>query len=863
MRKYGLILLAVLGSGLLALYLTDFKKSEDERAIYLPSLPEVREPKMEPNDWLAKQKLYPNPGFSHDHYLQALQQASTLHKSTASRSAVWELAGPTNVGGRITDLAIHYNNPSTIYVGAASGGIFKTTDNGFSWQHIFTDAPVISIGALAIDHSDQNILYAGTGEANSSSQSFIGNGIYKTTDAGQTWEHIGLEQSAYIGRILIDHSDSERVFVAACGTLFTPNETRGIYRSINGGADWERILFVTDSTAAIDIVQHPTEADILYAAMWERRRGLTYRRSHGASSGIYKSVDGGDSWTLLTNGLPGGSQKGRIGLAIAQNNPDILYAFIDRLVGSSNIASVYKTINGGQSWVQTNDGILSDMNRNFGWYFGQIRVDPQNDDRIYVLGVELFRSENGGNSYTELAGYGNIDEIYVDQHAMYIHPITGQIVHGNDGGLYRSNNYGNSWSKINNLPLTQFYAIEVDYLNPQRIYGGTQDNNTIRTWTGALNDWDRILGGDGFYCLVDYTNSNIIFAEYQWGQLFRSLNGGNNFNYIAGAWSDDRTNWSSPYVMHPEDPQILYFGTYRIWKTTNRGSNWTAVSGDLTHNLALSGFSTISTMAISSLNPNYILAGSDDGRVHISTSGGFGWTDISEGLPLRWITRVAFDPFDINTIYVTVSGFRWDEAHPYVFRSTDLGQNWEPISSNLPELPVNVIVADPGQEGRLIVGTDAGIFYTDNNGENWGSLMHGLPNVPVTDLKIHQPTRTLVAGTYGCSAYRLNLDLITGLSSPLYTANQAILSDPYPNPISANEKLKVEWYLPTAGQCKLQLFDLSGQVVAEINTGHMQSGHHLIHLDLQNTGRVALVPGVYILRLLFDGHSLEKRVVVI
>jgi hypothetical protein len=271
--------------------------------IAFQSLPETKEPKAAPNDWMAKQKLYPNAKFSYEHYLHALRQARVLHQNSPAFRASWEQAGPKNVGGRITDIAIHPDNPTTMYIGAASGGIFKTTNNGFSWHNVFADAPVISIGAMAIDLQDQNVIYAGTGEANASSYSFIGNGLYKSTDAGESWDHMGLEQSAYFGRILVDHSNSQRVFAAACGTLFSPNETRGIYRSDDAGNTWERVLFVSDSTAGIDIVQHPNNPDILYAAMWERMRGLTYRRSHGATSGIYKSIDGGDNWTLLENGL--------------------------------------------------------------------------------------------------------------------------------------------------------------------------------------------------------------------------------------------------------------------------------------------------------------------------------------------------------------------------------------------------------------------------------------------------------------------------------------------------------------------------------------------------------------------------------
>ncbi len=314
--------------------------------------------------------------------------------------------------------------------------------------------------------------------------------------------------------------------------------------------------------------------------------------------------------------------------------------------------------------------------------------------------------------------------------------------------------------------------------------------------------------------------------------------------------------------MHPEDPQTLYFGTYRVWKTTNRGTSWNAVSGDLTHSLASSGFSTITTLAISKLNANYLLAGTDDGRVHLSTMGGIGWSDISDGLPLRWITRVAFDPFDLNTIYATVSGFRWDEPHPYVFRSTDLGQNWEPISNNLPELPVNVIIADPGQQNRLFVGTDAGIFYTDNGGENWGSLMNGMANVPVTDLKIHHPTRTLVAGTYGNSAYRLNLDLITNTTNPVADDAIVVLKPPFPNPVSSGGNISLEYYLPKNSTCLIQVTDSHGQLLATLFSGQQNGGSHHISWNLNDQQGRSLPAGLYVVHLQSGNSKQEQKLII-
>ncbi|MDY0280046.1 MAG: hypothetical protein RBR35_05740 [Salinivirgaceae bacterium] len=441
MNKKRLSINLIFVTSSIALFFMLWSHQTKEQKVLFQEISQTKEPKMKPNDWFSKQKTYPNATFSYEHYLHALQQTKTIQKSTILRNAQWEAAGPTNIGGRITDIVVDPNSTDTWYIGAATGGIFKTTDAGANWQHVFTDVPVISIGALAIDPSNTDILYAGTGEANSSSQSFIGNGIYKTIDGGESWQHLGLEQSAYFGRVLIDHSNSNRIYAAACGTLFGPNETRGIYRSTDGGEQWEQVLFVNDSTAAVDIVQHPTNPDILYASMWERQRGLIHRRSHGASSGIYKTMDGGNNWTLLTEGLPNGEMKGRIGLAIAQNNSEIVYAFIDVKNGSNLYAKVYKTINGGENWQQTNDENISSMNSTFGWYFGQIRIDPTNDNRIYMMGVDLYTSSNGGNSYDQLAGYYNMDEIYVDHHAMYINPTTGLIINGNDGGLYTSTNF--------------------------------------------------------------------------------------------------------------------------------------------------------------------------------------------------------------------------------------------------------------------------------------------------------------------------------------------------------------------------------------------------------------------------------------
>ncbi|HRX96053.1 MAG TPA: T9SS type A sorting domain-containing protein [Bacteroidales bacterium] len=791
-------------------------------------------PQLFPGDYLAQQRMYPYDEINLDVYKTEMKKAAELKQQKASLTYTWEFAGPTNIGGRITDIEIHPDEPETIYIGASTGGVWKSTDMGASWEYKFEGANLISVGDIAIDPEDKNTIYAGTAEANNASYSFIGDGIYKSTDAGETWQNIGLENSAYISRIVIDHSNSQRIWVAANGNLFTPDSERGIYRSEDGGMNWEKVLFVNDSTSATEIVQHPTNPDILYAGMWERMRGLTYRHSFGLGTGVYKSTDGGDTWTELTNGLPFNEDAGRVGLSIAKSNPDVIYAFYDMPDYEVN---VFRTTDGGDSWTQTNDNALDEMNSNFGWYFGQVRVHPQDEDMVFVMGVGFFRTSNGGASWMDIGSW----DVHVDHHAMCFDETNGRIYLGNDGGLYLSSNNGSSWTHINNLPFTQFYAIDIDYNNPQRIIGGTQDNNTIITYDGAVDNWDRILGGDGMYCLIDYSNPNTMYAEYQWGNLHKSTNGGDNFDYIAWSWSDDRVNWSAPLAMDPENPQVLYFGTYRVWKSTNGGNSWNDVSGDITKGVD-QYFHTIATIHVSPVNNNIVVAGTGDGLIHVSENAGLSWTNITNGIPDRWVTRVLCDPVDENTIYATVSGFRWDEYIPHVLKSTDLGQSWTDISSNLPGIPVADIVVDPDHPGYLYVATDAGVFFSNNDGISWESLNEGIHGVPTMTLKIHNPTRTLVAGTHGLSAFRLNMDdLVTGTA---IAENNQPQYKVYPNPFT--DKIKVAGSL---NNIEAALYTLDGKRIAAVNSNG--------EIDTRN-----LPKGTYILKVQREGKIIQTEKLV-
>lgn len=776
-----------------------------------------------PGEWMAQQRMFPYDKIKPEFYKSAINKAYQLNKeSLSTKDYAWEFVGPTNIGGRITDIEMPLNQSNIIYVGAASGGILKTEDSGESWEQIFHDIPTISVGDIAIDPQNPDILYVGTGEANSSSFSFLGSGVYKSTDAGQSWSPSGLENSAYIGRMIVDYSNSNRIYAAACGLLFSPNEDRGIYRSIDAGASWEQVLFVSDTTAAIDLVQHPTNPDILYAGFWERTRGFTTRRSYGKTTGIYRSTDGGDNWEELTNGLPDPLlEKGRPGITISQSNPDVLYVMFDM---PNQETWVYKTEDGGDSWAQVDNGYLYGMGSSFGWYFGQIRVHPEDENIVFAMGQSMYRTTNSGSSWVNIDNSG----VHVDHHAMCFDLESGRTYLGNDGGLYWSTNLGGSWNKINNLPITQFYAYDVSETHQDFQVGGAQDNNSIRTIGGDTESWEAVLGGDGMYSRINQQNNDIAWAEYQYGNLYRSYNAQDNwpdYSYVSWQMENDRKNWSAPLELTPGQNQIAYFGTHRVWKTSNNGDSWTAVSEDLTQG-GSNYFHSLACLAVSALNTDYVLAGSADGRIHISLNAGDSWEDISSGLPERWITDVYFDPQNENTIYTTISGFRWDEDLPHIFKSEDLGQSWISISGNLPELPINQMVINPDENDEIIVGTDAGIFMTVDGGVNWESITGNLPMVPVVAFKLIPQTKDIYAATYGLSTWKINLDDLTvGLNENMNSPeNQFALN------WVKSENSYIELDNNINQSFELQVYNTLGQLLDQRKIGNLNKGIHRFYV---------------------------------
>lgn len=780
-----------------------------------------------PNDWLYRQRAYPVGSIDVKAYFNALAYRKEISKNLSHNNrnlAKWEFCGPTNIGGRVSDIEMNNTSPPVIFVGTASGGIFKSTDEGTTWIPIFDDESSLSIGDLALAPSDNNIIYAGTGEANAGGGSiaYDGNGIYRSDNGGDTWRHLGLENIGSVGKIIVDPRNADKCFVGAMGNLFESNQDRGLFRTSDGGITWDKVLYINDSTGVIDVAIHPKNPDTIFAATWERVRRVHRRSYGGPSSGIYKTTNGGETWQELTNGLP--EKSGRIGIAISASHPEILYAIYIHEI-SGYIKGLYKSSDNGNTWTQMNhDGIYEQP---YMWWFGKIFIDPNNPDVVYLTSYHMEKSVDGGNTWNTI-----FTGAHVDQHAVYINPENSEMVLiGNDGGVYRSNNGGTSKTKLNGLPNVQFYTCEIDFSTPERIYGGAQDNGTLRTFSGDVSDWDEIYFGDGFRVLVDPSENIFVYAEYQYGALARSTNGGSIFIPATnGISSADRHNWNTPVIFNPINPAILYYGTNRLYKSNNRAVNWTVISPDLTKHSIQTDiiFGTITAISVSPLNDDIIYVGTDDGNVQVTTNDGNSWSLVSDSLPDRWVTSLAADPTEMNSAYVTFSGFRFGENIGHIYRTEDLGKVWEDISGDLPDIPVNDLVISP-LNGWLFIATDIGVFYSVNKGIHWNLLSNGLPNVVCTDLSFHSPTNTLVAASYGRGMFKINLDdLPTAVDNVDPNVRTSLMI--YPNPSFGKASVKVN--VSIGMSYTIGIYNMAGTIIKIIHDAHLPEGSHEFHFDL-------------------------------
>jgi hypothetical protein len=847
MKQISLFILSVLASTILMFY---FHGKEN----YTVN-PESEENKMVPDyGWFETQRAYPFADIPNEERIKSVEYVKmNMTVDNATRNSSWILAGPTNVEGRITTLAIDPLNVQTVYAGCANGGVWKSTNFCQSWVSVFDNQNTSSIGALAINPVSPNIIYCGTGEPNSLRSYYPGTGIYKSTNSGINWTYIGLQNTYAIGNISINPLNQNELYIAALGALRHNNPERGIYKSTDAGNTWTQSLFVADSVGAVDVVIDPSNPSRVFAAMWERTRRENYIKYGGPKSALYLTTNSGQNWNVVSGGFPSNaSNLGRISLDIPAISSQNIYALLSDASGYT--MGLYKSVNGGVNWSVINSSVAASSN--YAWFNRICKVNPLNANQVFCGGLYMEESTNGGTSFPLV-----FSSIHVDHHAVAFAPSNSNyIVIGNDGGIDYSTNGGANFSSSPTLPVTQFYAGDVSYQNPNVMIGGAQDNGCNLT-SGSVSGWNLVNGGDGFYCLVDYTNQQYMYASSQNGGLARSTNGGTSFVSATSGLDLTYTNWSTPWIIDKNNPQILYCGTYKVFKSTNRAASWTAISPDLAKAHVVN-LGTITTVDVAKSDPNVIYAGTDDANVWVTTNGGMNWNLINSGLPNRWVTRVTVHPDSANLCYVSLSGYKVDSTGAHIFRTTNYGANWTAINGNLPDAPVNDIIIDPNLANTLYIGTDIGVFVTRNRGQVWSILGGGLPSsVPVHDLTLHNPTRKLVAWTHGRSALYVNVDAVLSINPEAGNINGFSLQQNYPNPF--NPYTKIKFSVPyntggTASRVKLTVYDMLGRNVRTLVNDKMSQGIYEVTFYSDN-----LSSGIYYYKLETQSYADTKKMILV
>ena len=696
----------------------------------------------------------------------------------------WRGIGPALMAGRVADIAVHPENRSIWYVGVGSGGVWKTINRGITWTPVFDDQGAYSIGAITIDPNQPETLWVGTGENVGGRHVAYGDGVYKSLDGGATWKNMGLSRSEHIGNILVDPRDSDVIYVAAQGPLWSPGGERGVYKSTDGGESWDLILEGANAyTGANEVHFDPRNPDVLYAAMHQRFRNVAALLNGGPGSGIYKSTDAGQTWRELTSGIPA-DHKGKIGLAVSPVNPEVVYATIELAQRSGGL---WRSLDAGENWEKRSDEFYSGTGPH---YYQEIFASPHDVDTVYQVAPTLHRTVDGGKTMKPVRNA----HVHGDYHAVVFDPNDPQyLLIGSDGGVYETFDGLENWRFFANMPITQFYKVAVDYDEPfYNIYGGTQDNNTqggpSRTdnVNGIRNsDWFITLFGDGHQPAVDPTNPDIVYSEWQEGNLVRFDRKTGEIIYIqpqpeAGE-PTERFNWDAPILISPHDPARLYFASHRVWRSDNRGDSWQPISGDLTRDRdrmsmpmmdrvwsydsawdlwAMSRYSTITSLSESPIEEGLLYVGTDDGLVQVSEDGGESWKVIDElpGVPDNFfVNDIKADLHDSDTVYVVVDDHKSGDFAPYVLKSTNRGRSWKSISDGLPERHlVWRLVQDHVNPNLLFVGTEFGVFFSIDGGDGWTKLSGGLPNISFRDLVIQQRENDLVGATFGRSFYVLD-----------------------------------------------------------------------------------------------------------
>ncbi len=765
-----------------------------------------------------------------------------LKQSTLS----WVHLGPTNIAGRVRSFLIDPVNPSILYAGSVSGGVWKSTNEGQSWFALNDNMENLAIGSLAMDPSNRNIIYAGTGEGFFNIDAIRGNGIFKTTDGGVTWSQLSSTNNSnfnYVNDLVIDKNNG-RIFAATHA---------GLFYSTNGGSSWNLVNGAPSGNVyCLDLEIANTNPSKIFASF-----------GHFSQSKIYRSTDGGNSFTQIHTV----ANQGRAEIAISPSNPNVIYVSFHDLQ-TNEVTKFQKSTNGGSTFFDITVPGPSITHQSYtgpqAWYNNIVVVHPQNSDIVYAGGVDLFRSTDGGQSWSQITNwypYLTYPYVHADFHVIEFHPTNYNIIYvGTDGGIFRTTNGGLSWSSRNNgMSTTQFYSGA--YHPSQNVYyGGTQDNGTLKSSIGT--NWSEIFGGDGGATEVDFNNPNTIYTEYVNLAIFKSTNAGATWNKVMNGipagpnyydGTTDRVLFIAPYKMDPNNPNILVAGTYRVFRTTNGGNNWTAISGDLTGDGTGSSGAKISSLAIAKGNSNLIYAGCTNGRLQKTTNAGLSWTNVSSGLPTLYITDVEISRTNNSNVYVTFSGF---SSSNKVFKTTNGGQNWVNISSNLPNIPVNCIFVNPYNELNLLIGTDLGIFETTNGGTSWYKTSSALPNVAVVDMDFRDNDNTLIAATHGRGMWKTTITTGVENDNGKMVVDEFKLYQNFPNPFNSNTTIR--YSIKRESLVEIKLFDLSGKEIATLLNEIKTPGEYSLKLDASDFN---LSSGVYLYQMKTGEFKFSRKLV--
>lgn len=797
-----------------------------------------------PQEYFYLDKNYPATVTSEKTYQQKMRSLMAFDKAQIHQHRgldfPWKVQGPGNIGGRVNSIAVHPADLDIVMLGFSQGGVYRTEDAGQTWAAVFDDQTSLAISHISFDPQNPDVAFATTGDVNISGYPFTGSGVYRSDDAGLTWTHKGLDNTGVLSKVFVDPYNSEIVYAGSMGYPSHKGDVRGVFKSDDGGESWYQTLFIDDSTGVIDMAVDPSTPGRVYASSWTRLRTSTYGTTMGPGTSLYRSDDHGETWMQIKNGLPG-EHHSRTGVEVT-NDGTLFMSYTGTVTDgecageTEALKGLYRSYDAGNQWEQIPvsefNGVPCGMQGGFGWYFETLKVNPENPRDMYLLGVDLFRSVDGGDFWFDFVPPWWTYEVHADKHDL---AFAGDYMYlGTDGGAYYGWQNGgvDTWIDIENIPSTQFYRTAFNPHKPDQYFGGAQDNGTTGGNASMINEWPRLLGGDGFQPLFDPDEPDWMYGLIQNGSVNVSRNGGQDWESLTDGLFNS-AYWDMPLVMSPHDPKILFCGTDRVFKISMLDffPEWTPISDDLTRQQTILGdrYPAITAIAQSAIDPLRLYAGTQDGKLWTTGDGGITWQDITEGTPGFYVTSITPSTKSDSGVFVTYSGYRDNDHTPYIFKSEDAGQSWNGISTNLPLVGVNNLLLLPGwNDGVIIVATDGGVYGSTDGGSVWERIGTNFPYMPVYDIDYNPVENTLVAATFSRGIMTFPVEELDIVSSMEEKPNDLHGVRVYPTVFNDRLHLDVGKNLLNNGM-RIEISDQRGSIVWIENVASF-SGKHTLQL---------------------------------